>query len=58
MGLSVPLTIWQQFTDKVFENISKWEMYKAIMDDAMILSTHKQHFEILAYLFQALITFG
>ena len=39
MGVRISPAMLQQFTDKVFENISNRERYKIIMDDAMIFST-------------------
>ena len=56
MGISVSPASWQQFIDKVFENISNRKRYKIIMDAAMIFS-RQQHFEDTANLFKALTVF-
>ena len=51
MSLSVSPTIWEQFIDRVSENIPNRDRYKSVMDDAVLFSSHTQkHFEDLGYL--------
>ena len=47
-GLSVSPAVWQQFINEVFETIPNWERDKVIIENAIIFSTWKQHFEDLA----------
>ena len=49
--------VWQEFIEKVFENISTRERHRDIMDNTMIFSTHKEHLEDIANLFMVLTKF-
>ena len=59
VGCSVSSAIWQQFIDKVLENIPSSKIYKIIIGETIIFSTQKQHFEDPVNLFiKVLIKFG
>ena len=58
MGMSCSPALWQQFVHIIWEQLPNKERYKIIMDDILIFSTRKQHWEDLANLFEVLIRFG
>ena len=58
MGMSCSPALWQQFVHIIWEQLPNKERYKIIMDDILIFSTKKQHWEDLANLFKVLIRFG
>ena len=55
MVLSVPLAIWQTFINKVLDEISNRKHFLAIINDCMIYSKWKDHFNYLIALLKALI---
>ena len=58
MRMSCSPALWQQFVHIIWEQLSKKEKYKIIMDDILIFSTKEQHWEDLANLFAVLIKYG
>ena len=58
MGMSCSPALWQQFVHVIWQQLPNKERYKIIMDDILIFSTKKQHWEDLANLFAVLIRFG
>ena len=58
MCLSVSPAIWQTFINKVLDEIPDRKHFLAIMDDCMIHSNRKYHFNHLVALLKALIRNG
>ena len=59
MGLSVSPAIWQNFIQKVLQEIPEHRRnYLAIMDDCLVFSKKKSHLKHLTDLFKALIRNG
>ena len=54
MGLSVSPAIWQNFINKVLNEIPERQHHLAIMDDCLVHSKKKDHLKHLAALFKAL----
>ena len=59
MGLSVSSAIWQNFIQKILQEISEHRRnHLAIMDDCLVFSKKKSHLKHLTDLFKALIRNG
>ena len=58
MGLSVSPAIWQNFINKVLDEIPTRQHHLAIMDDCLIHSKLKEHIQELIYLFETIIRNG
>ena len=58
MGMSCSPGIWQQFINKIQQELPNKERYKIIMDDILIFSKWETHWQDIMDLLQVLIKYG